>query len=150
MAQAPEYVFLVYGAVKLLLVVQVNHSEMKQHVEEYINRIKTKFDTMDLVTTYFPFTRLVQAIGRLFDSFHRFLAKALKIYTRSHLKQTYNEVRDTVQFSNHFTGQLILTKVSRMLELVEGESIRFSEASDVDQTCHLLRHRIEAELENIV
>jgi hypothetical protein len=84
-SQAPEYVALAYGAVKLLLVVQVNSEEMKQNVEQYMVTIKTKFCMTDHLTTYFPSSPLVVAIGRMYESFHRFLAKALKFYTRSRL-----------------------------------------------------------------
>jgi hypothetical protein len=82
-SRAPEYVALAYGAVKLLLVVQVNYEEMKQNVEEYMITIKTKFDMIDHLTTYFPSRHLVEAIGRMYDGFQRFLAKSLKFYARS-------------------------------------------------------------------
>ena len=84
-SQAPEYVALAYGAVKLLLVVQVNYEEMKQNVEQYMVTIKTKFCMTDHLTTYFPSGPLVETIGRMYESFQRFLAKALKFYTRSRL-----------------------------------------------------------------
>lgn len=90
MGQAPEYVALVYGAVKLLLVVQVNYEEMKQNVQEYMVSIKAKFCMIDHLTTYFPSGPLVEAIGRMYESFQRFLAKALKFYTRSRFKNALN------------------------------------------------------------
>jgi hypothetical protein len=90
--QAPEYVALAYGAVKLLLVVQINYEEMKQNVEEYLEKIKTKFSMIDHLTTYFPTARLVKAITRMCDFFQTFLAKALKFYTRSRLSMyLYND-----------------------------------------------------------
>jgi hypothetical protein len=83
MGQAPEYVALAYGAVKILLVVQVNYEEMKQNVEEYMYTIRTKFCMIDHLTTYSPSGQLVAAVGKAYDGFQRFLAKALKFYTRS-------------------------------------------------------------------
>jgi uncharacterized MAPEG superfamily protein len=85
--QAPEYVSLAYGAVKILLVVQVNYEEMKQNVEGYMDKIKTKFQMIDHLTTYLPTERLVAAIAKMYDFFNRFLAKALKFYTRGKISK---------------------------------------------------------------
>ncbi|KAE8392938.1 hypothetical protein BDV23DRAFT_181087 [Aspergillus alliaceus] len=154
----------VYGAFKVLLVARVNHTEMKQNVEEHMATSKAKFEIVDHLTTYLPSQRLVQTIGKLYDCFQRFLAKALKFYSKNAFKsfaklwtalkpivrsieRTFNEVRDIIHFSNHFTGHVVLTKVSRMLDLIEGEAVRFSKASDVEQTCQLFRRRVEAKLE---
>jgi hypothetical protein len=87
--QAPEYVSLAYGAVKILLVVQVNYEEMKQNVESYMEKIKSKFQLIDHLTAYLPTERLVGAIAKMYDFFNRFLAKALKFYTRSRVSK-YN------------------------------------------------------------
>jgi hypothetical protein len=86
--QAPGYVALAYGAVKLVLVVQINYGEMKKNVQEWMHRIKAKFELVDHLTEYFPSQRLVEAIGRMYDAFNRFLAKALKFYTRSRLSRS--------------------------------------------------------------
>jgi len=83
--QTPEYVALAYGAVKILLVCQTNYEEMKQNVHTYLLKIKTKFQMIDHLTCYMPTARLVDAITRLYDLFHRFVAKALKFYNRSRL-----------------------------------------------------------------
>ncbi|KAF2097285.1 hypothetical protein NA57DRAFT_77539 [Rhizodiscina lignyota] len=166
--QAPEYVALTYGAVKLLLVVQVNYEEMKKNVEEYMITIKTKFSMIDHLTTYFPRARLVETIGRLLEAFQRFLAKALKLYARNRfvntlramtrpwkglepvvqsIERTYEEIIHITQLHSHFTGQVVLAKVSQILELIEGESIKFSKPSDIEQTSDLFRRWIEAQIE---
>lgn len=85
--QFPEFVALAYGAVKILLVASVNHQEMKQNVETYLLKIKTKFDMIDHLTCYIPTARLVDGISRLYDLFYRFIGKALKFYTRSRLSR---------------------------------------------------------------
>lgn len=85
--QAPEYVGLVYGAVKLLLVAQINHAELKEKVKENMEIIKTKFEIMDHLTSYNPTEQLVQALGRFYDCFQRFVAKALKFYCRSRISK---------------------------------------------------------------
>ncbi|KAB8238104.1 uncharacterized protein BDW43DRAFT_297047 [Aspergillus alliaceus] len=134
----------VYGAFKVLLVARVNHTEMKQNVEEHMATSKAKFEIVDHLTTYLPSQRLLTA-ENAFKSFAK-LWTALKPIVRS-IERTFNEVRDIIHFSNHFTGDVVLTKVSRMLDLIEGEAVRFSKASDVEQTCQLFRRRVEAKLE---
>lgn len=86
--QAPDYVGLVYGAVKILLVAQISHGELKEKVKENMEMIKTKFEIMDHLTSYHPTEQLVQALGRFYDCFQRFVAKALKFYCRSRLSKT--------------------------------------------------------------
>jgi hypothetical protein len=85
--QAPEYVALAYGAVKILLVAQVNYEEMKQNVEGYMDKIRIKFQMIDHLTAYLPTERLVNTIAKMYDFFNRFLAKALKFYTRSRISE---------------------------------------------------------------
>lgn len=85
--QAPEYVGLVYGAVKILLVAHISHAELKEKVKENMEVIKTKFEIMDHLTDYHPSERLVLALGRFYDCFQRFVAKALKFYCRSRLSK---------------------------------------------------------------
>ncbi|KAG4436032.1 hypothetical protein IFR05_008464 [Cadophora sp. M221] len=124
-SQAPEYVALAYGAVQILLVVQVNYEEMKQNVENYMGTIKSRFELIDYLTAYLPTERLVGAIAKMYDFLNRFLAKALKFYTRSRIRLTFNsiakpwkqleplvlsiehtylEVKDIVMFHGHLTG----------------------------------------------
>ncbi|KAH6855842.1 hypothetical protein B0I37DRAFT_365964 [Chaetomium sp. MPI-CAGE-AT-0009] len=180
--QAPEYVALAYGAIRIILVIQVNYEEMKQNVEEWMERIKSKFDLVDHLTTYFPSQRLVDAMTRMYDAFNRFLAKALKFYTRSRLRLALGslkkpwkalepvvnsievictQIKDIIVFSTHFTGQvnlalghanlstnkLVLAKVDHLIDLIEGNSIKFSKPNDIEQAGGLFRQRVEAKLE---
>jgi hypothetical protein len=86
--QAPEYVALAYGAVKILLVAQINYEDVKQNTESYMEKIRTKFQIVGHLTSYIPAARLVEAITRMYDFFLRFLARALKFYTRSRLSSS--------------------------------------------------------------
>ena len=79
--QAPEYVSLVWGAVKILLVVQINHEELKQRVKEYMEQIKTRFEIVDHLTAYMPKANLVTSVAKAYELFSRFLAKAVKYYS---------------------------------------------------------------------
>lgn len=81
--QAPEYVALAWGAMKIVLVVQINHEELKQKVKEHMGQIKSKFETVDHLTAYMPKANLVRSVAKAYELFSRFLAKALKYYSLS-------------------------------------------------------------------
>ena len=88
--QAPEYVALAYGAIKIILVVQINYTELKLKVREYMDQIKGKFDIIDHLTAYIPTVHLVKAISQAYTLFSRFLAKAVKYYTQSRLSKYFH------------------------------------------------------------
>jgi hypothetical protein len=52
--QAPEYVALAYGAVKILLVTHNNYLEMKDNVSTWMGKIRANFDLVDHLTAYYP------------------------------------------------------------------------------------------------
>jgi hypothetical protein len=81
--QAPMYVSLAYGAVKLLLYAEINSQELKSNVKTYMERIKATFDMVDHLTVYMPSANLVNAITQMYELFNRFLAKSLKLYTQN-------------------------------------------------------------------
>lgn len=70
--QAPEYVGLAYGVIKILLVAQVNNEEMKEKVKWYLERIQPKFQTIDHLTAYMPSSRLVTLISQVYGLFNMF------------------------------------------------------------------------------
>ena len=82
--QAPEYVALAYGVVKILLVAHHNYQEMKEKTKSHLDNIKTKFEILEQLTSYMATKRLVESLTEMYDFFNRFLAKALKFYTQSH------------------------------------------------------------------
>lgn len=81
--QAPEYVGLAYGAIKIILVVQVNHEEVKRKVKDYLEQVQLKFKIIDHLTSYIPSSQLVTLVAQAYSLFYRFLAKAVKYYTQS-------------------------------------------------------------------
>jgi hypothetical protein len=85
--QAPEYVALAYGAIKIILVVQINYTELKVKVRQYMDQIKAKFEIIDHLTAYMPTAHLVKAVSQVYNLFSRFLAKAVKYYTQSKLSK---------------------------------------------------------------
>lgn len=83
--QAPEYIALAYGAIKILLVVQINNEELKRNVEDYMEQILLKFKLIDHLTCYIPASNIVIGVARAYSLFYCFLAKAVKYYTQSRL-----------------------------------------------------------------
>lgn len=81
--QAPEYVGLAYGAIKIILVVQINHEEVKRKVKDYLEQVQLKFRIIDHLTSYIPSAQLVALVAQAYSLFYRFLAKAIKYYTQS-------------------------------------------------------------------
>ncbi|CAD6570777.1 MAG: hypothetical protein ASARMPRED_003927 [Alectoria sarmentosa] len=80
-SQAPEYVALAWGAIKIVLVIQINHEELKQKVKDYMEQIKLKFEMIDHLTDFIPRENLVAAVAKVYELFSRFLAKAVKYYS---------------------------------------------------------------------
>jgi hypothetical protein len=80
-AQAPEYVALTWGALKILLVVHINHEELKQNVRQHMELIRSRFEIIDHLTAYMPRRNLVRSVVKVFELFSRFLAKAVKYYS---------------------------------------------------------------------
>lgn len=76
--QAPEYVALAYGAIKIFLVVQINNEEVKRKVEDYMKQILLKFNLIDHLTCYAPASNIVTGVAQAYSLFYRFLAKAVK------------------------------------------------------------------------
>lgn len=79
--QAPEYVALTYGALKIVLVVQINHEELKQKVRQHMELIRSRFEIIDHLTAYMPRRNLVRSVAKVYELFSRFLAKAIKYYS---------------------------------------------------------------------
>ncbi|KAH8895678.1 hypothetical protein GQ53DRAFT_853744 [Thozetella sp. PMI_491] len=174
-SQAPEYIALAYGAIKILLVVQVNYEELKR-----------KFNLIDHLTAYVPTSNIVIGVAQAYSLFYRFLAKAVKYYTQSRsselpwrrfqdlvdsIEQTLSNVKDAANYhgliENHINmvvsrKNLVISeanssKLERTLELIQdlhskvhAISIRFSKESDIRQTADALRQQTEEKLEEPV
>ena len=80
-SNAPEYVSLAWGAIKIVLVIQIHHEELKQKVKEHMEHIKLKFEMIDHLTELIPKANLVAAVAKVYELFSRFLAKAVRYYS---------------------------------------------------------------------
>lgn len=84
---APTFVALAYGVVKILLYAQINSQELKANILKYMERIKATFDMVDHLTVYIPSANLVNAVTQMYGLFNRFLAKAIRMYTKNRLSE---------------------------------------------------------------
>lgn len=116
--QVPEYVNLAYGAVKIILGVQVNYEEMKQNVDKYMGQIKKKFDNIKHLTLYVPNHRLVKAISEMCHYYIIFLAKTIRYYTRRKLSWSILSFIKCNWTNNRVTVKLVksVTKPWKKLE----------------------------------
>lgn len=101
-AQAPEYVALAWGAVKIILVVQINHEELKTKVKQHMELIRSRFEVIDHLTAYNPRRNLVRSVAKVYELFSRFLAKAIKYYSMTKLSM-YVLATGSKSFMNSLT-----------------------------------------------
>jgi hypothetical protein len=79
--QAPEYVSLAWGAIKILMVVQISNEELKKSVHSNLELLVRKFDLVDHLPDFIPQQNLVNAVAEAYGLFLTFLAKAIKYYS---------------------------------------------------------------------
>ena len=88
---APEYVSLVWGAVKIILLVQVNHEELKDKICNNLENIVGKFEIIDHLPDYIPRRNLVIALADAYAYFSTYLAEAVKYYSKNRAKKAWND-----------------------------------------------------------
>jgi hypothetical protein len=86
--QSPEYVGLVWGAIKILLVAEVNHAKLRQCVEDQLIQLSKQFRLIETLTVYIPTSDMVRALSDAYSSFTRFLEKAVKYYSENRFSGT--------------------------------------------------------------
>ena len=87
MNQCPEYAALAWGAMKLLLVANVNHAKVKENVEKQLLAIGHQVGLVNQFVFYNPTEKMAEAVGLLYAHFSRFLKKALGMYAKSKLSR---------------------------------------------------------------
>lgn len=80
--QAPEYTTAIWGAIKILLVVTVNHEKLKQGVLSNIEKVGKQFALMNVIVDLQPSEQMVKTITTAYSDFIKFLKKAVKYYTQ--------------------------------------------------------------------
>lgn len=63
---------------KIVLVVHINHEELRKKVKKHIEQTKSRFETVDHLTAYMPKANLVRSVAKAYELFSRFLAKPVK------------------------------------------------------------------------
>jgi len=79
--QAPEYVSLAWGAIKILMIVQISNEELKESVHSHLKLLVRKFDLVDCLPNFIPQQNLIIAVAEAYGLFSKFLAKAIKYYS---------------------------------------------------------------------
>lgn len=63
------------------------HLEVKKKVKESLEQIQLKFNIIDQLTAYMPSLQIVALVAQVYSLFNRFVAKAIKHYTRNRLSE---------------------------------------------------------------
>jgi hypothetical protein len=131
LANAPAYVSLVYGGIKIILVAQTNHQELKEKLELHLERITSRFEIIDHLTVYIPTKELVDKVANAYSLFTKFLDKAVKYYTQSRLRIRWKS---------------ITRPWARFQDLVDAISEAFGDIKDIAQLHGLLAGRVTLEV----
>ncbi|KAI9761081.1 MAG: bck1-like resistance to osmotic shock [Chaenotheca gracillima] len=84
---APEYVALAWGAIKLLLVVQVNMTKLKHSVEMHLSSVAFQIGFIESIMEYVPTAPMVRAVTDVYANFSVFLKEAISYYNESRIKR---------------------------------------------------------------
>lgn len=140
--QAPEYVALAYGAVKIILVVQVNHHEVKTKAKDCLQQIQLKFQIIGHLTSYIPSSHLVKLVAEAYSLFYRFLSKAVRYYTQSRWSEceAYTLLITNLTSSPAETWVKAITKPwRRFQEIVDSIDQTLNNIKDVAHLCSNLQ-----------
>ncbi|KAJ0422489.1 hypothetical protein BJY00DRAFT_280250 [Aspergillus carlsbadensis] len=145
LASAPTYVSLVYGGIKIILVAQTNHQELKEKLELHLERITSRFEIIDHLTAYIPTKELVDKVASAYSLFTKLLDKAVKYYSQSRLKsyfkslaspwgrfqdlvdvigETFVDIKDIAQLHGLLAGRVTLKVGQQTLSLVKDQQKR--------------------------
>lgn len=83
--QAPEYTTPVWGALKLILLVSTNQSDLREGVEGHLKTIAQQFELMRVLADINPTKTTTDAVIEVYGSFLTFLEEALKYYSEGAL-----------------------------------------------------------------
>ena len=165
---APEYVSLAWGAIKILLIADVNHSKLRSCVADHLMEMSRKFRLVETLTVYIPSSNMVTALSEAYANFSRFLEKCVKYYSENKFMTAVNafarpwearfqpsvdrvthSITHIMDISQTFTaGALtkILTIVERLDALVQGQYIHLGSAQDNEQFQVMLEHKMHERL----
>lgn len=85
MEACPDYVSMAWGTMKILLVADINHQNLKENVRRCLIDIGGRLGIVNQLLCYSPTEKMVEAVALLHASFSKFLGKALKYYCKSKL-----------------------------------------------------------------
>ena len=85
--QAPEYTSLAWGAIKFLLIVNINSQELKESVAQVLGDIGDKFRMVKCFLDLFPSREMVEHVCGAYEQFSQFLTKAVSYYKECRLSK---------------------------------------------------------------
>ncbi|KAI9706215.1 MAG: hypothetical protein M1820_004976 [Bogoriella megaspora] len=88
---APEYVSLAWGAIKIILILQINHGELKDNIQTTLQRIVDKFEIVDHLPDYMPRRNLVKALADAYAYYAAFLTEVVKYCLEHKPKKFWND-----------------------------------------------------------
>lgn len=83
MNQAPLYALIAWGSLKILLIAHINHTRLKEMVEDALLQIADQLGLVHELMGHIPSEAMATAVGDLYACFSMFLSKALTYYCRS-------------------------------------------------------------------
>ena len=89
---APSYVRAAWGAVHLLLMVQVNDQKMKDSTAEVLLRVSQKFELLETLTAYNPNRKMITGLAAVYAAYIQLLQHAIRYYAESRLKRAASSI----------------------------------------------------------
>ena len=83
--ESHEYVSIVWGVMKVLLVANVNHARLREKVEEHLISIGEQAAIVNHFIFYNPTEKMAESVGLLYADFSQFLRTAIRSYAKSKL-----------------------------------------------------------------
>ncbi|KAH0547671.1 hypothetical protein FGG08_000160 [Glutinoglossum americanum] len=88
----PEYVALVWGAMKFCFVAMINHEELLTQIAKWLSKISNILPRTELCSLLYPTEHMKEAVACLYARIIRFLQQSVKFYTRSKFSHAWNSV----------------------------------------------------------
>lgn len=83
--ESHEYVSIVWGVIKVLLVANINHARLREKVEEHLISIGEQAAIVNHFIFYNPTEKMVESVGLLYADLSQFLKTAIRSYAKSKL-----------------------------------------------------------------
>ncbi|KAF2093915.1 hypothetical protein NA57DRAFT_61131 [Rhizodiscina lignyota] len=90
--QSPEYVSLIWGAMKFLFTAVLNHEELLAEVSKAVSRIADVLPRAELHINLYPTPRMKEAIAVLYAKIIKFVQSAISYYKKDRISKSFTAV----------------------------------------------------------